>query len=170
MTDKAKYDHRPCGKSNFQPNNIARLIQPLPTRLYFYESKVILLFVLLVTFHLILKLGSWAQYLQTDHNGFLCLAMYLVRCVIHAHCFVFCNFCHPRAQMLRDTAGKTIFLQLVIASWGGGAGRNHRWYIFVKIYDNHAMPGRHANQARTWLKHRKNCECCPGHYLSTSVY
>ena len=20
------------------------------------------------------------------------------------------------------------------------------------------------------LKHRKNCECCPGHYLSTSVY
>ena len=19
-------------------------------------------------------------------------------------------------------------------------------------------------------KHRKNCECCPGHYLSTSVY
>ena len=23
----------------------------------------------------------------------------------------------------------------------------------------------------TWIeKHRKNCECCPGHYLSTSVY
>ena len=20
------------------------------------------------------------------------------------------------------------------------------------------------------MKHRKNCECCPGHYLSTSVY
>ena len=20
------------------------------------------------------------------------------------------------------------------------------------------------------IKHRKNCECCPGHYLSTSVY
>ena len=20
------------------------------------------------------------------------------------------------------------------------------------------------------LKHRKNCECCPGHYMSTSVY
>ena len=121
MTDKAKYDHRPCGKSNFQPNNIARLTkitlkQPLPTRLYFYESKVILLFVLLVTFHLILKLGSWAQSLQTDHNGFLCLAMYLVRCVIHAHCFVFCNFCHPGAQMLRDTAGKTIFLTACYSS------------------------------------------------------
>ena len=22
----------------------------------------------------------------------------------------------------------------------------------------------------TIKKHRKNCECCPGHYLSTSVY
>ena len=21
-----------------------------------------------------------------------------------------------------------------------------------------------------WRKHRKNCECCPGHYLSISVY
>ena len=23
---------------------------------------------------------------------------------------------------------------------------------------------------KIYIKHRKNCECCPGHYLSTSVY
>ena len=131
---------------------------PVPTRPYFYESQVILLFVLLVTFHLRLKLGSWAQSLQTDHNVFLCLAMYLVRCVIHAHCFVSCNFCHPRAQMLRGTAGKTIFLQLVIAPtrvlpWGVGWAEIIRGtYIFVRIYDDHAMPRWHASQAHTWLK------------------
>ena len=27
-----------------------------------------------------------------------------------------------------------------------------------------------VKQIRAFPKHRKNCECCPGHYLSTSVY
>ena len=30
-----------------------------------------------------------------------------------------------------------------------------------------SLPQTHNH---SWLKHRKNCECCPGHYLSTSVY
>ena len=38
---------------------------------------------------------------------------------------------------------------------GAGARRCNFWYI---VLDDH------------WSKHRKNCECCPGHYLSTSVY
>ena len=33
-------------------------------------------------------------------------------------------------------------------------------------YQNNFFRSHHKYQ----LKHRKNCECCPGHYLSTSVY
>ena len=31
-------------------------------------------------------------------------------------------------------------------------------------------PRQNRKYTPSILKHRKNCECCPGHYLSTSVY
>ena len=38
------------------------------------------------------------------------------------------------------------------------------------IKKNHFPWFRWLVRFTLYSKHRKNCECCPGHYLSTSVY
>ena len=37
-------------------------------------------------------------------------------------------------------------------------------------FQNQLKIARVNNDKTLLRKHRKNCECCPGHYLSTSVY
>ena len=58
--------------------------------------------------------------------------------------------------------------------------KNSCFLIYIlKFWDSHLQPFQKpppflvkATQKLTEIefKHRKNCECCPGHYLSTSVY
>ena len=54
----------------------------------------------------------------------------------------------------------------------------HKNYFFSRVHTldscflqkNALILVKYSLQSPVQKKHRKNCECCPGHYLSTSVY
>ena len=62
--------------------------------------------------------------------------------------------------------------QGLAGSWGQDTDEVSTFLVFLTSHFAPAALSSDLNQPGTINedKHRKNCECCPGHYLSTSVY
>ena len=77
-------------------------------------------------------------------------------------CVIICNGqqCHWAWPFSQNTHKMiAVFLPCAFGLLNAGRQRDFNNYCMKSFYVHNFD-----------VKHRKNCECCPGHYLSTSVY
>ena len=101
---------------------------------------------------------------------------------------VSCHYAHKQPGAVRPGKGRSSRKKLYLGHclnffFWGGAAQNDTFYFWGKNENEEdaliaCRGGGHLGNAQNIIcffsgrcyKHRKNCECCPGHCLSTSVY